>query len=492
MSNGSSQWRAVTGGGSVKTPKERLSLIAEVFLIHEHLDEPSDLPGTAGLMVNRHVWPGRSIATPPPVTRDDPGEDEQPTGAYLPYASQPRGEDGLGGELRGGRDDDRTAHQREWDFLAGHVRAAYETYRGRLVRPWPQAELSDWQKVEALAQYAMQWKMRTADVYAGFHPVDVLLHSSYCTGAANVLQALAMVAGFETRYIAISNHAQVEIRVGGRWIWADNIWPDGGVTPTPFNYAQITEDPDAIVLLTEKQRELYRVRTARYRAPWHFAGQRYWHFCWGGKFGDRPRYADVDGYGLAMPYDPSTAAALYPELKRHAFRVWQGDVPALCISEQRGWVRGRVALTAGRAFRKVFYVGQTPDNPVRGGLVKFRLPAPLAGSSLRVTLDGAPLAGGAPGVRFEQPTWDVALPAERLTPGEHELIVEPETGEPELLFGPDILEPHHAPSRGEAIAVADEAFDVEPILRPETLEALDEPLGWTPTGVAAAEPVAAR
>lgn len=472
-------WQQVTGAGSPKTPRQKLSLLAEVFLVHERVDVPLDRPGLAGLMIDRHVWPGRSISPPPPITRDSPGEDEEPTGAHLSFAVQARGEDGLGGELLGSKGDQRTAHQREWDFLAGHVRCAYQQYRGRVARAWPEPEeLNDWQKVEALAQYAIQWKMRSAEVYDSFHPVDVLLHSSYCTGAANILHALALVAGFETRYIAISNHAQVEIHVNNRWIWADNIWPGGGVTPTPFSYARISEDPDAIPMLTPKQRELYAGRTARYRSPWHYAGRYFWHFCWGDKKGDRPRYADKDGYGLTLPYDPSTATALYPEFRRHAFQVWQANPAALRVCEQRGWVRGRAELKGDRAFRKVFHVGDCPDNPLLGGVVKFRLPKPLDDARLRCTLDGADLGEGMSGSRLRQPTCDFALPAGALTCGEHELVIRAESGAAELLFGPDIVEPYHAPSLGERIDIPDEAFDVEPILRPKDLDTLEEQLNW--------------
>ncbi|MBI5725152.1 MAG: hypothetical protein HZA50_14425 [Planctomycetes bacterium] len=471
-----SAWNPVRGAGSPKTPEENLSLAAEIFILHDHIDEPSPLGWAAGLMVNRHVWPGRTIECPPMIGRDAKGEDETPTGAYISLASRPKGDDGLGGELLPeGPDDRRTAHQREWDFLQQHVQWAYATYRGRHINPRPPTGLSEWQKVEALAQYAIQWKMRTADTYASFHPVDVMMHSSHCTGAANVLLALAMVAGFESRFIAISNHSMVEIRVNDNWIWADNIWADGSVTPTCRTYAEITENPFAIACLSGKQREFCNGRVTRYRSPYHYGGRFYWHFCWGDGKGRGSRTDIADGYGLSVPYDPATAAALYPESRRHAFHVMAGWPAAVNVSEQGALVRARLDLPASQAARKCFHITASPDNPVGGGRVKLPLAAEADQSQAACAIDGTPLKPAGRGVRFKNPALDFDIPAGLLAPGRHELIVTTQKGPLPVWLYPDIVKPYHPPLLGGPTRVADSAFHINPYLGGKEINELREP-----------------
>ncbi|NRA36901.1 MAG: hypothetical protein HRU15_02070, partial [Planctomycetes bacterium] len=314
----SNNWQAIRGSGSLKTAEENMSLCAEIFIQHERFDAPATIKNAAGIMVDRHIWRERRIKSFVSPDRNYPGEDEAPEGAHISLASQQRGDDGLGGELYEEKieqgpanDQSLTAHQREWDYLERHVEAAYKAYPQQ-ANSWPNEELSDWQKVEALARYAMLWKMKTADVYCSFHPVDVLFHSSYCTGSACVLQALAMVAGFQTRFIAISYHSTIEILVNGRWIWADNIWSNGGVTPMQYNYAVMTADPYVQANLNDRQKEIYDAHTARYRAPYQYSGSMYWHFMSGEDKGRGVRDDISDGFGVSVPYDPSCAAALYP------------------------------------------------------------------------------------------------------------------------------------------------------------------------------------
>ncbi len=475
-------WFPIRGAGSAKSPEENMSLAAEIFIEHDHFDEASAVKHADGVLLNRHVWENRRIEAPPLIGAEYPGEDEVPTGAYISLAAQERGDDGRGGELAGNKieqgdvpDAADSAHKREYKFLQQHVTQAYAAYQSSF-NAWPSTELNDWQKVEALARYATRWKMRTATVYDSFHPVDVLFHSSYCTGAANILQALAMVAGFDTRFIAISNHSTIEIHVNGRWIWADNIISNGGVTPNTFNYAEMTSDPQSIPSFTAMQRDFYDTATARYRSPYSLAGRFYWHFMSGEAKGRGVRSDVVDGYGLSVPYDPSTAAALYPELKQHRFFSPKGWQPTINISEKGSLVRSRFELKAGQSLRKVFYIGACDDNSIKRGIIKIRLAESCDPQLLSATIDGQELSCHGSGQRYGEPSIDFVVDASQLTPGEHELVIRCQDAQVPCILYPDPILPYFHPINGAAVQLADDSFSVEPCIRPEALEALEEPL----------------
>ena len=480
-------WYEATGAGSRKTPVEKLSLAAEVFVEHERFDEPWSVPTDAGLMVNRHVWPKRRMNPPKMIGRGSPGEDEDARGAYLSLASEKRGSDGYGGELPpAGRKDRRSRHAREWDYLAGHVERAYQQYlsaRGQEMASiafWStknlplDAPMSEWDKACALARYALRWKMRQRVIHVGFHPVDVINHGSYCTGAACVLHALAMVAGMESRFIAITNHSMIELCVDGRWVWADNHANPGAMTPAAHNYAEVTADPSAIPYLLPAQRDYLSNRAARYRSPYHYAGRYYWHFCWGESRGRGVRTDVHDGYGLSVPYDPSTAAALYPGMVRHVFRVPKGWPAAVNLTEKGALVRAEVPIGRARSLRKRFYVGESVDNPVRGGTVKVWLAGRSSVRSVQCTLDGTPLGAARKGMHLGQPTADFTVPADLLTPGTHDLVFTSTSAATTFVLYPDPVTPYVKPVGGRALTVPDSAFRKEPVIGVKELEKLRE------------------
>jgi len=475
----------VTGAGSKKSPVEKLSLAAEVFVVHDHFDAAAAVPWAAGMMVNRHVWSGRRIRRFSPVGRNSPGEDRTPTGAFVSLAARARGSDRLGGELqRMGPDDTRTAHQREWDYLKGHVEKACALFRAERTRRlsgyamWSPSteltgsELTEWEKFVALTEYAAHWKMRQKEVYPSFHPVDVLYNSSYCSGTANVLCALALVAGFKIRGIHISSHSMMEVRVGKKWVWADNNATLHGARAGAHGYAEVTAEPGLTPYLGSGARYL-SMFTSRYRSPWHYSGAMYWHFCDGECEGRGERDDVRDGYGLTVPYDPSTAAALYPELRVHCFHVPKGSRPYVCLTEKGAFVQAAVRLDRRRAFRKRFFVSACPDNPIREGAVKFRMTAKPSPGAFRCALDGVPLTQSRAGSRYGRPTLEYAIPRSLLTPGVHELVLSAVRRSPAAcLFYPDIVEPYSNPVSGPALNVPDSAFSVEPVVREKALLAL--------------------
>lgn len=480
-------WYEATGSGSKKTPLEKLSVAAEVMVEHERFDGPGTVASDGGVMVNRHVWKARKLSLPRMIGRTSPGEDEDPKGAYLSLASEKRGSDGYGGELPPeGRSDTRSRHAREWDYLEGHVARAYQQYlsaRGQEMSSitfWStqnlplDVPLSEWDRACALARYALRWKMRQKIIHPGFHPVDVINNGSYCTGTANVLHSLALVAGIDSRFIAITNHSMVELKVDGRWVWSDNHAYPGAMTPGAHNYAEVTADPSAIPYLLQGQRDYLAKRAARYRSPYHLAGRCYWHFCWG-ESRDRGVRSDVhDGYGLSVPYDPSTAAALYPEMARHVFHVPRGWPAAVNLTEKGALVRAEVPIGSGRCLRKRFFVGESVDNPVTGGKVRVWLAGRSSVRSVQCTLDGTPLGAAAKGRRFGQPTADFAVPPELLTPGTHDLLITSTNPSTTFVLYPDPITPYVKPVGGKALRVPDSVFRKEPVMSVGELEELGE------------------
>ena len=473
----SNTWSALTGKGSSICPTERLSLAAEIFVTHDHYDEPANLSYADGILINRHLHTDRQLHFPKPLNKQSDDELTNKTGAHISLAAQEKGSDGLGGELINHFKDTpfagRPAHEQEWQFLAEHVEQAYNFYKSGLYA-WPQNDLNDWQKVEALARYAARWKMRTANVYDSFHPVDVLFHSSYCTGAANILQALAMVAGFQTRFIAISNHSTIEIFVNGRWIWADNIVSGGGVTPNTFNYAEMTADPLAVPSFTDMQRDFYNSRTARYRSPYSLSGQYYWHFMSGEAKGRGDRNDLEAGYGLSVPYDPSTAAALYPEVKQHRFICEKGWGPTICISEKGSLIQARYDVSPGQSIRKSFYIGVCTDNPLKSAVVKLRLANTQHAEHIEATIDGHVLRHAGLNKRFKQDCVDFIIDVELLREGLHEIVFTSKQTFAALVY-PDPLLPYLEPITAEHdISISDDMFSIDPCVAPAELAALNE------------------
>ncbi len=466
-------WHPISGCGSRRCPEEQMSLAAEIFIEHDHFDEDTSVQHADGILLNRHVWKQRQLIPPTAIPADALGEDCCDLGPHISLAAQAQADDGLGGELY--FDDGSSAHQREYEFLQGHVAQAYHAYQLQY-SSWPQANLNDWQKVEALARYATRWKMRTAQVYASFHPVDVLFHSSYCTGAANILQALAMVAGFETRFIAISNHSTIEINVNGRWIWADNIVANGGVTPNTFNYAEMTGDPLAVPSFTDMQRDFYNSATARYRSPYSLSARYYWHFMSGEAKGRGQRDDISDGYGLSVPYDPSCAAGLYPELKQHRFFANKGWGPCVNIAEKGSLIRAQFSLEPGARLRKIFYISTCDDNPIKRGIVKIRLAASCDPTQLNCTVDGHTLQVSGIGTRFQEPCLECIIDASLLRPGEHELVISAVGAPVQCILYPDPITPYYHPYSEKTLKLDDRCFSVEPCLAPAVLERLREPL----------------
>jgi len=339
---------------------QKLAPAAEVILTHAHMDERIR-GGELGLLIDRHVNPDTALPDGIPITRDCPGEDARRDGAYLSLAVRPPDPScaPTGGELYDPEAAD-PPHAREWDFLVEHAAAA-------LADAGVADDASDADKVAAFGDYAM--RVKTPPVYGSFHPVDVLLHGSYCTGAANVQCALAVVSGIPARTIAISNHTMVEFFVEGRWRFCDN-HVDAARYMHDVDYAEVTLNYDRYAQLTETQRSYISPRRTWARSPYHYSSVLQWHWAWGDGWGRGTRTDVMDGYGVSVPCDPHHAAALYPGRESYPFPAW-GGTPEITLTEKGSWLRVNLRLADGGSLLKSFFVGPSEDNPVQAARVEW-------------------------------------------------------------------------------------------------------------------------
>ncbi|MFW6188993.1 MAG: hypothetical protein ACOC7T_01050 [Planctomycetota bacterium] len=437
--------------------RQAFDVAAEVTFVHDHFDDRAR-DGGLGLLVDRHVDPDVALPRGNFVERDTPAEDVRRDGPYLSLAVRPpvRGANPEGGELYD-PDAGEPPHAREWDFLREHARKALD-------EAGVAEDADDVDRVHAFAEYAQQFKK--SPTYASFHPVDVLLHSSYCTGAANVLAALADVSGIPVRHACISNHTMTELFFGGRWQFADN--HAGGARLVPWaDYVDVTLNPGEFEQFSEKQRSYLGHRRTWARSPWHYSGMLRWHWAWGAGSDRGIRTSVMDGYGVGVPCDPRHAAALYPERDRYPFPV-RGDTPALTLTEKASWLRVDLLLGPGEAVLKSFRVTDCADNPVREAWVDwwFRGDVTLQdvevqfadGHSIRPA-DALPGSDGVSRLRCELPVEVVA------EPGRHRLALvngSTETLHP-VAFPTPVVNPPAVATEG-ALQVYPQSLTREPVL----------------------------
>lgn len=441
------QWQAYewTPGPAVRS--ELMSPAVEITVYHDHFDDKPAVPYSPGLMINRHIRPGQSVKEFDRITRDSKGQDEEPTGTHLPLALYPKGADGFGGEWlpKDPAQDRRTRHQQMWDYFEGHLAKAYDLYKACKVEqqsryvmygPHPSnwnKDLSDWEKFHAICRYASAWQSRQRSPHASQHPMDVMFYGYHCGGVHQIFLALFHVAGFETRALIWPAHSSTEVKIGGKWVFADMMIREGGNDRSCHSWAEISAEPD---LIKPAVLSYIREPVAR-RAMYCYEASHYWQF-----MGPDPQRKEQLKTGLGLPYTPSTATALYPELRLHLFHVPEGEKPSVTICRKGSWATTKVALDRGQAIRKMFYISDCRDNPAIGAIAKFFVADGIVASGYACTLDGRALSGATTG----KGTLEFRIPAELLTPGEHELIVRKTDDSPNgFVFYPDIQRPYHKP-----------------------------------------------
>jgi hypothetical protein len=481
------KWHPVKGRPCAGVPEQMFSAVVEIAVTHEHADGEPTVEYSSGTMINRHVWPGRSLMKYERITRDSPGQDETPDGTCLPLALFPRrrgvpwGGEMLTPEERNGAPstDTRTRHQRQWDYIQGHVEKAFERYcayyRGICHDPegiqWPETggslpgltveEMTDWQKVNAICNYATTWQWRGHDKwmpYPSIHAVDVLHNGHYCTGVATAIEAMLHVAGFDARRLVWERHTATEVKVGDKWFYADIAYERepggrvgilGGELRSCVGWAEMRAEPDLMVTPIWHARKQSADKTTYLFAPMMY---------WQGMGGiDDHEKKGRERFHVATPavnYDPQAATALYPTMRVHLFHLWKDEPPnTLALCRRRIGKHLKVAIEPGMAVRKRFYLSDCRDNPVTRGVARFSIPVAEGPGAVRCELDGADLGAGrresgwAGWTTFE-------MSPERLTPGEHDLVLRNVSDkEITVAFQPDVVRPYCNPVSGKEIVL---------------------------------------
>ena len=456
-------WKQLAVRPSPAYPVVNWSPAVEVEVTHARFDAPSQHPYCPGLFIDRHVVENASLIQGPEFTRDTPGCDEIPHGASVSLASGPR----LEGAEQGGEiyeeNDGRTRFQRDWDFLETHVQRAFERYRA-LNLPLlssesylrRETELSEWRKAEALALYARNWKSRIPRLAQSNHAVDMLICSFHCGGVANILFALASVAGLRARRVTISHHSMVEIEADGQWVWCDNIVSGAAIMPCSF-YEMLEKLP-AWPNLSARQKNAYKGKEPFYRSPFSMSAALSWRGS--GFAGAWPGHGDVaGGGGLCAAYNPATAKAIYPNAAQHRIPgLAQDGTPCLILKEKQGWIRIPVKLAGDEALRSVYYLSACDDNPIQRATARIWVGDDTPAEALEVHVDGNIVRGLYPvTARFVHPALEIELPAHALTPGEHEIVLRGRGSEgASVVLYPDLIEP------AQAVASPGIGFDPEP------------------------------
>jgi hypothetical protein len=326
--------------------------------IYAYMTKTDLAPSNGGplVFVNRHVNPNSSLPQYPAITRNSPGMDVNPAGAHVSIAAMP------GGQIYQSTDG-KTAHQRDWDFIVQE--------RDRILTQKGVINSTDvFAKIRALTDY-VQSRVGGAS-YPSRHPTDYLLHSSYCTGAANAAAAILSTMGYKVRTINSSIHSTAEVEVNGKWHFIEN------ASTTTFRQNQNVMN----ISLVDRDSSTYFYSHFDLNGDrWNWAGAVYdlvpmlWHFNQCG-VGSQMKYnaqTIVNGSGVAVGLDCNTAKALYPTDANYYFRAVQSG--ALMIAGKYCWYYSWCNLNQGQKIRRKFYLGnvQDPTNPIKQMEFKFLL-----------------------------------------------------------------------------------------------------------------------
>lgn len=351
-------------------------------------------PGALGhpYFVDRHVDPRPCFSWTALADRDAPGVDEVPAGCHVSAAARPprsavayNGE-GLtqhradtaptGGELFSEKDG-RTAHQRDWDFLCekgSEILAAAGCQDSASTASHDRAQAV----VQVFAEYAAS---RSGPVYPSRHGVDVALHSSYCDGRANLLAALCMVHGISARTIQNAVHTMVEVLVGGRWTFVDNVstetlakWEtlEPGSCPRNVFHGMsfldvVTSDWQSGRMGDPRTKPIPQAQAVAYNQyqPLHepfinlHTGR--WHFNQAGLGLERITSPLGSGSGVCAFPSPETFRALYADAEPAVLFASPGDSSILELNPPQGWFRSSSWIDRGAGIRRTFFIGNQQD-----------------------------------------------------------------------------------------------------------------------------------
>ncbi len=369
---------------------ERLGLLNwaphwEIVLTHDRPDGQSEGEYGRSYFLNRHVRPQVDFNWGSMITRDSLGMDEDPMGCHVSGAATQPGtgsdpkddifaykwsEEALQEGQRYDSADGKTAHQRDWDILE---EAVGQAYRDAGVN----AESAAMDRIRALVDLQNKHK---GEVHPSRHPVDTLLHSSYCTGAANLFVALCMVAGFPARTLNNAIHSMAEVWNGEKWLFVDNLTEGqlADFAPAPGRRAEAILNHNYLEVLLgmgayPDGAPLQAAHGTRYTEeqpyfePFINLGTKDWRFNHG-RMGLSPSLPPKEaGVGLFALPCPDNIKTIYPEWDEPLLLSRSGRESELSLTPRQGWLQTVVRVDRGLGLCKSFYVGALDDgsNPVR-------------------------------------------------------------------------------------------------------------------------------
>lgn len=146
------------------------------------------------------------------------------------------------------------------------------------------------------------------------HPVEGLLHQSFCVGCAHAYAAMADMTGLPCRTIGLGAHRVAEVLVDGRWHMVENSCRHPGLEDLaaymPASFVEVTFDP------TQFPKHV----PARHVGSYLAAPNPQFHFM-GGSW-QCPK---------TLRFSGSCAKALYPQLDRIGFKSLYGKLVPLVI-----------------------------------------------------------------------------------------------------------------------------------------------------------------
>ena len=326
----------------------------EIILTHDRPDGRSEGEYGRSFFVNRHVRPDVDFDWESGITRDSVGMDEDPLGCHVSGAAVPPRTGGNPmddifankwpeealkvGQLYDAQDG-KTAHQRDWDVIR---EAVDKTYHDADLT----AESPAMDRIRALVDLQNEHK---AEVHPSRHPVDTLLYSSYCTGAANLFAALCVMAGFPARTLNNSIHSIAEVWTGERWLFVDNLTNGqlDAFAPTPgrkaeailpHNYLEVLlglgSYPDGTPLQTAHGTRYTEEQP--FFEPYINLGTKVWRFNHG-RMGISPSLPPKKaGVGLMALPCPDNIWAIYPEWSEPLLLSRSGRESELSLTPRQG------------------------------------------------------------------------------------------------------------------------------------------------------------
>jgi hypothetical protein len=457
-------WHPIQKRPSAIYPDTQWTPAVELRIQHERFDLVSRHPASPGVFLNRHVAPDRGVPSTK-INRDHPGYDQDVMGGDLSAASAP------GGALYD-ENDGKTRFQREWDYLFFHAQRAIDRrHLSRQALPnhedymRGEDKILPWHMAEAIAAYAVQFKTRMPKLGITSHPIDTLLSSYHCAGAANICFALATVLGIPARRVSTSGHSTCELLIEGRWCWVDNI--RAGVHLVPMSYQEYLAGLKDSPCTSAGQKAHHSQGEVFYRSAYDYSPNLAWRF--GGEHAMiEGTEGDVEsGIGLGIHYDPSTASGLYPGYSEYRFHADDCELPTLTIGYKNAWLHAPAGLEGDLVLRRRLYVDDTPDNPITAAELCTWCPADLNPEAIEVKLNGTLLeTGHLRAHRGCHTALISAVPAEQLQAGWNEILLQAKPGKKaEIMLYPDVMTSYESPA-SQKVELDSRRIKTDPVVQP--------------------------